>query len=85
MRRVVIAPLALLLLSACGGAKYQDLDSFMKDAERNVTKHLEPLPAQSPPDIDFHKAGSHSPTLSNRASCKCRTPPWQCLPSGNRT
>jgi type IV pilus assembly protein PilP len=43
MKRVVLAPLALLL-AACGGAKYQDLESYMKDAERNVTKHLEPLP-----------------------------------------
>jgi type IV pilus assembly protein PilP len=44
MMRAAWMVLGLLLLSACGGEKFQDLQEFMRDAERDAPRKIDALP-----------------------------------------
>ena len=44
MNRPMIVSALLLFLGGCGDERYQDLQEFMRDAEKNSPRKIEPLP-----------------------------------------
>ena len=44
MIRAMILTIGLLTLAGCGGEQYQDIQEFMREAEKNAPRKIEPLP-----------------------------------------
>ena len=44
MIRAMILTIGLLTLAGCGGEQYQDIQEFMREAEKSAPRKIEPLP-----------------------------------------